>query len=147
VGIDYKEAVRVCRNQVSRVRSVEPNSVSVRRASQGGSSDFDLDFTFNNRFGRTESGKCRVSRSGRLSNFSISGGGFNDRISPNQALTVCEEEVQRRLMVGNQDVRVQHGSDPGNGSYVINYQARKNNQIRSGQCLVSPSGTITDFRK
>jgi hypothetical protein len=147
-GIDYKEAVRVCRSQVSRVRSVDANSVSVRRASQGGgASDYDLEFSFRDRWNNTESGRCSVARSGRLTNFSISGGGFNDRISPNQALTACEQEVQRRLMVGNQDVRVQHGTDPGNGNYIINWQARSNNQIRSGQCLVSPTGKIADFRK
>ena len=147
-GIDYKEAVRVCRNQVSRVRNVDPNGVSVRRASQGGgATDYDLEFTFRDRWNNTESGRCSVSRSGRLTNFNISGGGFNDRISPNQALTVCEKEVERRLSVGNQDVRVQHGTDPGNGNYIINWQARRNNQVRSGQCLVSPTGNIADFRK
>lgn len=147
-GIDYKEAVRVCRNQVSRVRSVNANSVSVRRASQGGgASDYDLEFTFSDNWHNTESGRCSVSRSGRLTNFNSSGGGFNDRISPNQALTVCENEVERRLMVGDQEVRVQHGIDPGNGNYGINWQARKNGQVRSGQCVVNPSGQITDFRK
>lgn len=147
-GIDYKEAVRVCRNQVSRVRNVEPNSVSVRRASMGGnSSDYDLEFSFSNRWGGSESGRCQVSRSGRLTNFNISGGGRDQRISPNQALTTCEQEVQRRLSVGSNDVRVQHGADPGNGNYVINWQARRGGGIRSGQCLVSPSGSIADFRK
>ena len=146
-GIDYKEAVRVCRYQVSRVRGVEANSVSVQRNSQGGSGDYDLAFTFRNRWNNTESGRCLVSRSGRLVDFKITGGGFDERISPNQALTVCEQEVQQRLNVGEQDVRVQHGADPGNGSYQINWQARRNGQVRSGQCLVSPSGRISDFRK
>jgi hypothetical protein len=147
-GIDYKEAVRVCRNQVSRVRNVNANNVSVRRASMGGSSsDYDLEFNFRDNWNNTESGRCSVSKSGRLTNFNISGGGFNDRVSPNQALTTCEQEVERRLTVGSQDIRVQHGMDPGNGNYFINWQARKNGQIRSGQCTVNPSGQITDFRK
>jgi hypothetical protein len=148
-GIDYKEAVRICRSQVSRVRSVDPNSVSVRRASQGGSaSDYDLEFSFRDRWNNTESGRCAVSRSGRLTNFNISGGSYNSRISPNQALTVCETEVQRRLSVGSGDVRVQHGMDPGNGSYTIDWQARRQGQgIRTGQCIVSPTGTMSDFRK
>jgi hypothetical protein len=88
-----------------------------------------------------------VTRTGRLSNFNISSGDRSSRISPNEALSVCEQEVERRLMVGSNEVRVQHGMDPGNGSYTINWQARKNGQFRSGQCLVSPNGRITDFRK
>jgi hypothetical protein len=122
--------------------------VSVQRASQGGgSSDYDLQFSFRSQWGNSESGTCRVTRFGRLSNFNISSGDRNSRISPNEALTVCQQEVESRLMVGSSDVRVQHGMDPGNGSYLINWQARKYNQIRSGQCMVSPNGKISDFRK
>ena len=147
-GIDYKESVRICRNQVSRVRNVDPNSVAVRRASMGGGGrDYDLEFSFRNRFNANESGRCTVNQTGRLTNFSITGGGYNDRISANQALVVCEKEVQRRLMVDQQDVRVQHGMDPGNGNFMINWQARRFGQIRTGQCLVSPNGNIADFRK
>jgi hypothetical protein len=146
-GIDYKEAVRVCRSQVSRVRNVDANSVSVRRGSMGGSnSDFELEFSFNS-FGNSESGRCTVTQSGRLSNFNISGGDRNSRISSNESLTICQQEVERRLSVGPDEVRVQHGMDPGNGSYMINWQARKNRQFRSGQCVVGPNGRITDFRK
>ena len=113
----------------------------------GGSNGYDLEFSMRGRYGNNESGTCQVSNTGRLTNFNISGGSQAQRISPNQALSTCEGEVQRRLMVGQNDVRVQHGADPGNGNYVINWQARQNGRFRSGQCLVSPSGAISDFRK
>ncbi|MBL0158204.1 MAG: hypothetical protein IPP47_14035 [Bryobacterales bacterium] len=147
-GIDYKEAVRVCRDQVARVRNINPNSVSVQRASMGGRSDnYDLSFSFRSYSGNSESGTCSVTNTGRLSNFNINNGGYNSRVSPNEALSVCEREVERRLMVGSSEVRVQHGMDPGNSSYMINWQARKNGQFRSGQCMVGSNGQITDFRK
>jgi hypothetical protein len=146
-NINYKDAVRVCRDQVARVRGVNPNSVSVMRASMGGSSDTELTFSFRDNWGNSENGRCTVTSSGRLSNFNISNGDRNSRISPNEALSVCEQEVERRLMVGRSEVRVQHGMDPGNSNYSINWQARKNGQFRSGQCLVSPNGRIADFRK
>jgi hypothetical protein len=147
-GIDYKEAVRVCREQVGRVRNVEPNSVSVRRASMGGNnSDYDLEFNYRDRWSNTGSGRCMVNRYGRLSNFTINGGSYNDRISNNQALTTCEKEVERRLSVSSSDVRVQHGSDPGSGNFLINWQARRDGQIRTGQCVISGNGQLSDFRK
>ena len=143
-GINYKDAVAICRNQVSRVRSVNPNDVSVRRSSN---QDFEMDFSFRN-YNNTVSGSCNVSTTGQLLNFRINGGGYNDHITMNQALTVCEKEVERRLSVGPNDVRVQHGVDPGNGSFTINYQGRRNNgTIATGVCTVSPNGQISNFQK
>lgn len=149
-GIDYKAAVAVCRNQVSRVRNVPANSVAVERNGGSGMSarGYELRFRATGTYGQGIEGQCTVTTTGRLLNFNISGGGYNDRISAGNAMSICEQEVERRLQVGSSNVRVQHGNDPGNGSYAINWQGRRNNgTIATGQCVVSPQGTITDFRK
>lgn len=102
------KAIRICRSQVSRLRYVD---------TKGCVPEFNLcDRSIN-------------TQAGRFTNFNIKGGAFNDRISPNQALTVSGEEVIRRLVVGAKEVRSQHGMDPGNGIYS----------------LVSPSGRISDL--
>jgi hypothetical protein len=42
---------------------------------------------------------------------------------------------------------VQHGVDPGNGSYLVNYQAQdRASRIRTGSCRVSAMGEIESFR-
>jgi len=148
-GISYKDAVAVCRNQVSRVRGVNANSVAVRRSSSGGSNrNFDLEFNFRDRSGNNQNGNCSVSTSGQLSNFKINGGGYNDRASSNQAMAVCEREIERRLQIGPNDARVQIGNDSGNGNYNVNWQGRRRNgTVATGQCTVAPNGQISDFSK
>ena len=74
--------------------------------------------------------------------------GNNNRTSWNQALNSCQEETSRRLGVPSADIRVQHGLDPGNGDYLVNYQAQdRSRRIRTGYCRVSASGEIEDFRQ
>lgn len=149
-GTDYKSAVAICRNQVSRVRSIAPNNVSVERNGGNGESPrgWELRFRANGNYGQNIEGNCTVSRSGQLLLFNVNGGSYNDRVSTGQAMEVCEREVERRLSVGRDDVRVQHGFDPGNGSFTINWQGRRNNgSVATGQCIVSPNGYITNFTK
>jgi len=147
-GISYGNAVSICQDQVARVRGVNPGSVDVRRRDGPKGRDYDLEFRFRDRHSNYQTGQCMISNTGQMLNFNISGGSFNDRVSPHQALGVCEREVQSRLAVGPEDVKVQHASDPGNGNFTINWQARRLGQgIRSGQCIVSPNGLLSEFRK
>jgi hypothetical protein len=38
--------------------------------------------------------------------------------------------------------------DPGNGSYLVNYQAQNRNQrIQAGACRVSAAGDVESFRR
>jgi hypothetical protein len=146
--IGYGKAVSICQNQVSRVRGINPGSVNVTRRAGNQGGVYELDFRFRDRYNNSQSGQCTISGSGQMLNFNISGGGFNDRISHNQAMSVCEREVERRLEVGAQDIRVQEAGDPGNGNFTVNWQARRQSQgIRTGQCIVSPNGQISEFRK
>ena len=108
-GIDYQEAVRVCREQVARSRNVHPGKVSVNRVSGNSFGNYELAFRFDGRWSGSQSGRCSVARSGRLDKFEIDGGGWDDRISPNQALSVCERDIQKRFGIGAGDVRVQQG--------------------------------------
>jgi len=72
----------------------------------------------------------------------------NYRTSWNQALNSCQEETARRLGIPEADIRVQHGLDPGNGDYLVNYQAQdRSRRIRTGYCRVSAWGEIEDFRQ
>jgi hypothetical protein len=146
--VTYSNAVSICQNQVSRVRGVSAGSVSVHRTSGPKGRDYDLEFRFRDRYGSYQNGTCLVSSSGQMLNFNVTGGGFNDRVSANEALNVCEREVMRRLGVGDQDVKVQQSSDPGSGNFFVNWQARRSGQgIRSGQCVISPNGNLSEFKK
>jgi hypothetical protein len=150
-GISYRDAVNICKNQVSRVRGIPAGDVRVTSngAGYGGANagGYELRFDTNNYRGNI-TGQCSVSSYGRLVNFNINGGGWNDRISHHQAMTICEQEVMRRLQVGESNVRMQNTIDSGSGNFLFNWQGRRNNgSIATGNCSVTPDGRIARFDK
>jgi len=146
--ISNNDAKRICKNQVIETRNVQGNRVTVRQ--QGGQQpdgDHRINFTFRNANGVSTNGFCDISGSGQILQFQVDGGLNANRTSWNQALNACQEEAARSVGVSIGDVRVQHGVDPGNGSYLVNYQAQDRTQrIRTGSCRVSAMGEIENFR-
>ncbi len=142
------EAMNICRNQVMETRGVARNRVTVRRGEVQRDGDSIVNFTFVNNMGRSKSGFCKVARNGQIIQFQIEGGQDRGRSSLNQALDSCQDEVARSLGIERNNVRVQHGLDPGNGSYLINYQAQDRTQrIRTGSCRVSAFGDVEAIRR
>ncbi len=143
--INRADAANICRNQVADTRHVARNAVSL----QLGPPDerlMNMRFSYVNGYGRTKSGTCSVSPQGEIVNFQIDED--RPRITWNQALNSCQGEAARQFGVPEEDIRVQHGLDPGNGSYLINYQAlARDGRIRTGSCRVSPFGEMEDFRR
>jgi hypothetical protein len=146
--ISNNDAMRICKNQVIETRNVQSNRVNVRyQGGQQGDGDHRISFTFRNANGLTKTGFCDISGTGQILQLQVEGSPNANRTSWNQALNSCQEEAARRNGVSVSDVRVQHGLDPGNGSYLINYQTQDRLQrIRTGSCRVSPMGEIEDFR-
>jgi len=146
--ISPAQAMNICRDQAVATLNVPQNRVRVQPGSQAPDGDFRVNFSLVNQRGRTTNGFCSVSMRGQLLQFQMDQGGQTDRVSWNHALNTCQEEVARRLGVATDNVRVQHGADPGNGSYFINFQAQQNNgRIRVGSCRVSPMGEIVAFQE
>lgn len=146
--ISANEAMNVCRNQVVQTRNVQRGRVAVRMGKFERDGDSTVNFTFTNAMGRTKTGFCNVSRTGQIVQLQMEGGANQGRASLNQALDTCQDEAARQWGIGRENVRVQHGIDPGNGSYLINYQAQDRGQrIRTGTCRVSAIGEIEAFRK
>ena len=169
-SINNKSAMRICKEQVAITRNVRANQVRVKRGANQQDGDSIINFTFRNPNNVAKTGFCRISPTGQIVQFQIEGNDVNNRgvnrnnrnnnnasgifgnnynrVSWNQALNVCQEEVGRRLGVTASDVRVQHGLDPGNGNYLVNYQAQdRSRRIRTGACRVSPTGDIEEFRQ
>jgi hypothetical protein len=147
-GIAPREALNICRNQVVATRNVDRSKVRVQPGAQSSDGSYAVNFSFVNAMGRTKNGVCSVSGSGQILQFQIEQGQEGGRASWNQALNTCQNETARRLGVTGDDVRVQHGADPGNGSYLVNYQARqKNGRIITGTCRVSPTGENEAFQR
>lgn len=137
------QAMNICRDQLVATLYVPQNRVRMQSGLQAPDGDFTVKFSFVNQSGRTTNGFCSISMNGQILQFQMEQPGQADRVSWNHALNTCQEEVARRLRVATDNVRVQHGADPGNGSYFINFQARQNNGIiRVGSCRVSPMGEI-----
>ena len=89
-----------------------------------------------------------MSGSGQILQFQVEQGNERRRASLNQALDTCQNETARRFGVSADSVRVQHGVDPGNGSYLVNYQAQqRNGRITTGACRVSPTGESEAFQR
>jgi len=137
------QAMNICRDQVVATRNVPQNRVRVQPGSRTSDGSFTVNFSLVNQSGRTRNGSCSVSMNGQILQVQMEQGGEAARVSWNHALNTCQEEVARRLGVTTDNVRVQHGADPGNGSYFINYQAQQTNgRIRVGSCRVSPLGEV-----
>lgn len=141
--ISPAQAMNICRDQAVATLNIPQNRVRMQSGLQAPDGDFTVKFSLVNQSGRTTSGFCSVSMNGQILQFQMDQGGQADRVTWNHALNTCQEEVARRLGVSPDNVRVQHGTDPGNGSYFINFQAQLNNgRIRVGSCRVSPTGEI-----
>lgn len=146
-NISTNDAMRICKSQVIETRNVQDNRVTVRQSGQERNGDHRVSFTFRNNNGATKDGFCTISGAGQILQFQVEGGPNANRTSWNQALNACQQEVARRIGVAANDVRVQHGADPGNGSYLVNYQAQDRGlRIRTGSCRVSAMGEIESFR-
>lgn len=142
------EAVNICRNQVSTLRNMPVERVRATPGQQEPDGDLRVNFTFVNPYGRTKEGFCSISGSGQVLQFQVEEGERRARVSWNQSLDICQQEVSKSFGVARDDVRVQHGADPGNGSFLINYQARDRvGRIRTGVCRVSAVGDIEEIRK
>lgn len=148
-AVSSNEAMRICKNHVVETRNLRANQVTVRRGTsqeQTNNGDSIINFSFRNGRGVTKNGFCNVSSTGQLVQYQMEGQGNGNRTSWNEALNICQEEAGRQLGVTPSDVRVQHGMDPGNGSYLVNYQVQDRTQrIRTGACRVSAMGEIENF--
>jgi len=145
--ISPAQAMNICRDQVVATLNAPQNRVRVQPGSQAPDGDFTVKFSLVNQSGRTTNGFCSVSMNGQILEFQVEQGRDAARVSWNHALNTCQEEAARRLGATPDNVRVQHGADPGNGSYFINFQAQQNNgRIRVGSCRVSPMGEIVAFQ-
>ena len=72
---------------------------------------------------------------------------WDQKITQSAAMNICRIQVVATGNGSRSKVRVQHGADPGNGSYLINHQARqKNGKITTGACRVSPIGENEAFQ-
>jgi hypothetical protein len=141
------DAMRICKNQVMETRNVAGNRVTVSRGEMQRDGDSVINFTFRNANGVARNGTCTVSRTGQIVDFEVERGRNANRASLNQALDACQDEAARRFGVQRDNVRVQHGIDPGNGSYLVNFQVPdRANRIRTGTCRISPTGEIENFR-
>ena len=128
-------------------RGIPRNRVTVRRGQVQQNGDSVVNFTFTNSIGKNKNGICNISPSGQVTHFEIEDAKDRGRASFNQALDACPDEVARTMGVDRQNVRVQHGLDPGNGSSLVNYQVQDRSQrIRTGSCRVSPYGEIETIR-
>jgi hypothetical protein len=142
------EAMNICRNQVMATRSVPRSRVQVRPGQVQRDGDSTINFSFTNDAGRTKNGTCVVSGTGQILQLQMEQGPNVVRATLNQALNICQDEAARRFAVAPGDVRVQHGADPGNGSYLVNYQAQqRNGRIGTGVCRVSPTGELEAFQR
>jgi hypothetical protein len=142
-SISPNQAMNICRDQTAATLNVASNRVRVQIGVPSAGGSFTVNFSLSNLNRRNINGSCSVSRNGRILQFQVDQGRQADRVSWNQALNRCQEEVARRLGLAVVNVRVQHGADPGNGSYFINFQAQKNNgRISVGSCRISPMGEI-----
>jgi len=146
--ITSREAMNICRNQVVATRNIPRSGIRVQPAPPSADGNYAVNFSFVNAMGRTTNGVCSVSGSGQILQFQIERGHQGGRASWNQALDTCQNEAARRFGVSGGDVRVQHGADPGNGSYLVNFQARqRNGKIITGVCRVSPTGENEAFQR
>ena len=146
--ITQSAAMNICRIQVVATGNGSRSKVRVQPGSQSADCDYTFNVSFANKMGKTKNGFCSVSRSGQILQFQVEQANQGGRVSLNQALDTCQGETARHFGVsGNDDVRVQHGADPGNSSYLINHQARqKNGKITTGACRVSPIGENEAFQ-
>jgi hypothetical protein len=146
--ITPSEAMNICRNQVVATRNIPRARVRVQPATQPGDGNYAVNFSVVNNLGGTKNGVCSVSGSGQILQFQIDQGQEVGRASWNQALDTCQNETAKRFGVSGGDVRVQHGADPGNGSYLVNFQAKqRNGKIVTGVCRVSPTGENEAFQR
>ena len=146
--ISREDAVNICRNQVTVVRNVPLDRVRATPGEEQQDGDRRVNFTYVNPNGRSKSGFCNISGTGQILEFQVEQNAPNGRISWNQALELCQDEAAKTFNVDREKVRVQHGADPGNGSFLINYQAQdRSGRIRTGVCRVSAVGEIEELRK
>jgi hypothetical protein len=146
--ISVVDALNICRNQVVVIRNVPLNRVRATPAEREPDGDVVVNFTFVNAYGRTKSGFCKVSGTGQILELQVEQNAPNGRVSWNQALELCQQEAAKTFGIPVENVRVQHGADPGNGSFLINYQAQERiGRIRTGVCRVSAVGEIEEFRR
>lgn len=146
--ITNKDALKICKDQVAATRGVARNRVKVRRGAVQNDGGSTVNFTFVNAMGKSKTGFCNISGTGQITQFQVEGGTDLRRVSLNQALDVCQDEAAQRFGASRDNVRVQHGLDPGNGSYLINYQVMdRSQQIRAGSCRVSSVGEIENFQR
>lgn len=156
--ISSNDAMQICRSQVMQTRGAESNRVTVRPGTRQQNGESRVMFTLRNSNGNgkgrgnrnrnttSTNGYCNISPTGQILEFQIEGAPGTGRVSWNQALEACQEEAGRSLGVPAQEIRVQHGRDPGNGSYLVNFQVQdKRQRIRTGTCSVSAAGDIESF--
>ena len=146
--INMNEALNICRNQVMETRGIPRNRVNVKPVQIERDGDHIVEFSFINQMGRSKNGICKIAATGEIIQFEIERGQDVRRVSLSQALDVCQDETAQKFGVGRANVRVQHGLDPGNGSYLVNYQVMDRAQrIRTGTCRVSAMGEIENYRR
>lgn len=135
------DAANICRSEISN-RNVGGNNMRMEPATQAPDGSYTVRFTVRGG-GPPRSGFCSVSPNGRILEFQMDRGRDNGRVSRDQAMRICQQEVARRQSMSPDDVRVQVNSESGDGRYLISFQARQNyGRNRSGSCRVSPSGQI-----
>lgn len=124
----------------------DPNStgsVAVIRIEdrQGGSEGYTADIKWSG-------GSNNWGGGGNWASGGYSSGKWGQGITPSEAMNICRNQVVATRNISRSRVRVQHGADPGNGSYLINLQARQQNgRITTGACRVSPAGENEAFQR
>ncbi len=150
-------ALLMCKNTASqRLPGVPLAYISVYRGTDPDPGNYMINFRAQPPNQRQSSGFCIVSKSGQLRNFQFdagsgpgNGGGNNyGGASPNDALRLCKNAASGHLPgVPLAYIAVYRGSDTGNGSYMINFNAQPPNaRHASGFCIVSRNGQLQNFQ-
>lgn len=158
---DPNNALLMCKNTASqRLPGVPLAYISVYRGSDPDPGNYMINFHAQPPNQRQSSGFCIVSKSGQLRKFQFdnnSGGGNNGGnngggnyggASPNTAMQLCKDTASARLPnVPRAYIAVYRGTDTGNGSYMINFNAQPpNTRHASGFCIVSRNGQLQNFQ-
>ncbi len=154
---DPNNALLMCKNTASqRLPGVPLAYISVYRGTDPDPGNYMINFHAQPPNQRQSSGFCIVSKSGQLRNLQFDagsgpgngGGGNYAGASPNQALQLCKDTASARLPnVPRAYIAVYRGSDTGNDSYMINFNAQPPNaRHASGFCIVSKNGQLQKFQ-
>jgi hypothetical protein len=130
-------ALLMCKNTASqRLPGVPLAYISVYRGTDPDPNNYMVNFRAQPPNQRQSSGFCIVSKTGQLRNFQFdsnsgggnsggNNGGNNSGASPNTAMQLCKDTASARLPnVPRAYISVYRGTDTGNGSYMINFNAQ-----------------------